>query len=146
MGTISPLYQTTAPPAAPAASKKRPFDDELQHVGANGPNGLSQRRLPVQPQAQQQHMAADSPAAGEPRSRPVFKMKRTGHSGPFPFMGRRVLQSESAENAQPGPGAAPPSFSPGPDIQKQKQNSLFEEWGDELPVMTATQMRFTQSF
>jgi hypothetical protein len=59
-------------------------------------------------------------------------------------MGRPVLQSESAENAQPGPGAAPPSFSPGPDIQKQKQNSLFEEWGDELPVMTATQMRFTQ--
>lgn len=38
----------------------------------------------------QQTSGSDSPAPGEARARPVFKMRRTGHSGPFPLSGRPV--------------------------------------------------------
>lgn len=58
--------------------QKRPFAEESQHVG---PNGLSR----VHQSTSDVGNASDSTAPSEPRSRPIFKMKRTGHSGPFPF-------------------------------------------------------------
>lgn len=67
--------QPTGPTAVTALLKRSV--EETQHVG---PSSLSQ--------AQQDNNASDSVTSSEPRPRPVFKMRRTGHSGPFPFSGR----------------------------------------------------------
>lgn len=48
-------------------------------------------------------------AQGEARSRPVFKMRRTGHSGPFPFSGRPVASSHSPAASDASHGSAAPA-------------------------------------
>ena len=70
----------TATPAPATASPKRT-------TAAHNVNG----KRPADEQQQQQNQnesASVSAASGGPRVRPGFKMKRTGHSGPFPFSGR----------------------------------------------------------
>jgi hypothetical protein len=54
--------------AAPTTAQKRPLEQISESP------------------AQQEH-GSDSTTSGESRSRPVFKMKRTGHSGLFPLSG-----------------------------------------------------------
>ncbi|KAK3291211.1 uncharacterized protein B0H64DRAFT_44606 [Chaetomium fimeti] len=87
----------STPATAPIAPPKRPVE-ETQHVG---PSSLSQ--------AQQDNNAFDSAASSEPRPRPVFKMRRTGHSGAFPLSGRPAATVRPGDNhATPSPSV--PSF------------------------------------
>lgn len=74
--------ETAASASTSSTMQKRPFNaTETQHV-----------------------------APSEPRSRPIFKMKRTGHSGPFPLSGRPVFQP-TANGKQTAPS---PSISSAP--------------------------------
>jgi hypothetical protein len=103
------LNPTTTQPTAPTAPSKRSVEETQQHVG---PGSLSQ--------AQQDNNASDSAASSEPRPRPVFKMRRTGHSGPFPFSGRPIVTvSPDGNHATPTP-SVPSLWSPAPHAQASR--------------------------
>lgn len=50
----------------------------------------------------------------EPRPRPVFKMRRTGHSGPFPFSGRPALSPSLPTGGGDRPPTTPHPITPVP--------------------------------
>jgi len=65
-------------------------------------------------QPQPDNAANPTSMSGETRSRPIFKMRRTGHSGMFPFTAGPSLPSPSSEDIhgaapQPASHSSPPS-------------------------------------
>ena len=102
----------TTQPTAPTAPPKRSVEETQQHVG---PGSLSR--------AQQGNNASDSAASSEPRPRPVFKMRRTGHSGPFPFSGRPIVTiPPDGNHATPSPSVSS-LWSPAPHASHDARES-----------------------
>ncbi|KAL2134088.1 hypothetical protein VTI74DRAFT_1084 [Chaetomium olivicolor] len=56
--------------------------------------------------------APEQTAPREPRSQPVFKMKRTGHRSPFPLSGRPGLQSNLLNGSRSPSVSSPAALSP----------------------------------
>jgi hypothetical protein len=91
--SIPPSIQPPTQPAAPTAV-------HFQNVASKD---LSRAQ-------QDASSASDSAASIETRPRPVFKMKRTGHSGLLPFSGLPALKALNGNRDTVTPSPSSPSF------------------------------------
>lgn len=102
-----PTMSSVSDNQRPEPASQRGAPESTQFPGSNVNTGAAAANSPLQPQ----HDNAANPTApsGETRSRPIFKMRRTGHSGMFPFSDRPSLPaslgSEGTQSAAPQPSS-----------------------------------------
>lgn len=111
-----------------AAVRQRPKPPTTMHRPLSETQG--QMTAGPTPQRPTQRSAGTDTLAtqSEPRPRPVFKMRRTGHSGPFPFSGRPALSSSQKTGSGDRPSTRPHPVTPVP-----------------LPVIPGTQIPRSES-
>jgi hypothetical protein len=120
-GSLPSAAHPTLLPTGPKTAQKRPIDETSQV----GPSGSTQV----------QENASDSATSVERRSRPIFKMRRTGHSGPFP-LSARPLPQPALQPPVPN-GSVGKHITPSPSISSSALSPRNPDAGSNLESVPA---------